>query len=129
MLSCTAKSALLRHWHLSATIRIDLGCPPCQLQATTNATAPANAVNSAHVQWNADQAPDALGGLSIDEGGIVLVSPIHSAARCSDSSSWSMVIDLLTWSLARVICSLAIRNHNMRTPDPSVQRGDQVELC
>jgi DNA primase len=34
-----------------------------------------------------------------------------SAARCSASSNCSMVIDLLTWFLARVICSLAIRSH------------------
>jgi len=47
------------------------------------------------------------GGSSIDEDGIFLVFLIHSAARCSASSSCSMVIDLLTWFLARVICSLA----------------------
>ena len=58
-----------------------------------------------------NQAVDALGGFSIDEGGIFLLFRIHSAARCSASSSCSMVIDLLTWFLARVICSLAIRNH------------------
>jgi hypothetical protein len=46
----------------------------------------------------------------MDEGGIFLVFLIHSAARCSASSSCSMVIDSLTWFLARVICSLAIRN-------------------
>src|SRR5580692_371301 len=51
------------------------------------------------------------GGSSIDEDGIFFVFLIHSAARCSASSSCSMVIDSLTWFLARVICSLAIRNH------------------
>ena len=58
-----------------------------------------------------DQAVDALGGFSIDEGGIFLAFRIHSAARCSASSSCSMVIDWLTWFLAWVICSPAIRNH------------------
>jgi hypothetical protein len=38
-----------------------------------------------------NQAVDALGGLSIDEGGIFLIFLIHSAARCSDLSSCSMV--------------------------------------
>ena len=47
------------------------------------------------------------GGSSIDEDGIFFVFLIHSAARCSASSSCSMVIDSLTWFLARVICSLA----------------------
>ena len=46
------------------------------------------------------QALDALGGFSIDEGGIFFVFLIHSAARCSASSNCSMVIDLLTWFLA-----------------------------
>jgi hypothetical protein len=36
------------------------------------------------------------GESSIDEGGIFLVFRIHSAARCSASSSCSMVIDSLT---------------------------------
>ena len=58
-----------------------------------------------------DQALEALGGFSIDEGGIFLLFRIHSAALCSASSNCSIVIDLLTWFLARVICSLAIRNH------------------
>ena len=53
-----------------------------------------------------DQAVDALGGFSIDEdGGIFLIFLIHSAARCSASSSCSMVIDWLTWFLAWLICS------------------------
>ena len=47
------------------------------------------------------------GGSSMDEEGIFFVFLIHSAARCSASSSCSMVIDSLTWFLARVICSLA----------------------
>src|SRR5580693_10347780 len=38
-----------------------------------------------------NQAVDALGGFSIDEGGIFLIFLIHSAARCSDLSSCSMV--------------------------------------
>jgi hypothetical protein len=58
-----------------------------------------------------NQAVDALEGFSIDEGGIFLLFLIHSAALCSASSSCSMVIDWLTWFLARVICSPAIRNH------------------
>jgi len=51
-----------------------------------------------------NQAVDALGGFSIDEGGIFLAFLIHSAARCSASSSCSIVMILLTWFLARVIC-------------------------
>ena len=58
-----------------------------------------------------DQALEALGGFSIDEGGIFLLFLIHSAARCSASSNCSMVIDLLRWFLDRLICSLATRNH------------------
>jgi len=58
-----------------------------------------------------NQAVDALGGLSIDEGGIFLIFLIHSAARCSASSSCSIVIDWLRWFLAWVICSPAMRNH------------------
>ena len=58
-----------------------------------------------------NQAVDALGGFSIDEGGIFLIFLIHSAARCSASSSCSMVMDWLRWFLAWVICSPAIRNH------------------
>jgi len=40
-----------------------------------------------------NQAVDALGGFSIDEGGIFLVFLIHSADLCSASSSCSMVMD------------------------------------
>ena len=58
-----------------------------------------------------NQAVDALGGFSIDEGGIFLIFLIHSAARCSASRSCSMVMDWLTWFLDWVICSPAIRNH------------------
>jgi|HubBroStandDraft_6_1064221.scaffolds.fasta_scaffold10715_2 hypothetical protein len=58
-----------------------------------------------------NQAVDALGGFSIDEGGIFLISLIHSADRCSASSNCSMVMDWLTWFLAWVICSPAMRNH------------------
>jgi hypothetical protein len=47
-----------------------------------------------------NQAVDALGGFSIDEGGIFLIFLIHSAARCSASSSCSMVMDWLRWFLA-----------------------------
>jgi hypothetical protein len=39
-----------------------------------------------------------------------MVFLIHSAALCSASSSWSMVMDLLCF-LVCVICSLAIKNH------------------
>ena len=58
-----------------------------------------------------NQAVDALGGFSTDEGAIFLLFLIHSAALCSASSSCSMVIDWLTWFLAWLICSPAIRNH------------------
>src|SRR5579863_2319562 len=51
------------------------------------------------------------GGSSLEEGGIFLVFLIHSAARCSASSNCSIVIVLLTWFLARLICSFAMRNH------------------
>jgi hypothetical protein len=57
------------------------------------------------------QAVEAFGGFSIEDGGILRIFRIYSAAFCSASSSCSMVIDLLRWFLACVICSLAIRNH------------------
>ena len=44
-----------------------------------------------------NQAVDAFGGFSIDEGRIFLIFLIHSAAPCSASSSCSMVIDWLRW--------------------------------
>ena len=46
------------------------------------------------------------GGSSIELGGIFLVFLIHSAALCSASSNCSMVMVLLTWFLARAICSI-----------------------
>jgi hypothetical protein len=58
-----------------------------------------------------NQAVDALGGFSTDEGAIFLLFLIHSAALCSASSSCSMVMDWLRWFLAWLICSPAIRNH------------------
>jgi len=40
-----------------------------------------------------NQVVDALGRFSIDKGGIFLIFLIHSEARCSASSSCSMVMD------------------------------------
>src|SRR5579872_1788958 len=57
-----------------------------------------------HLGWGSSES-------SIDVGGIFLAFLIHSAALCSASSSCCMVMLLLTWFLARMICSLAIKNH------------------
>jgi hypothetical protein len=50
-----------------------------------------------------NQAVHALGGFSIDEGGIFPIFLIHSAALCSASSSCSMGMGWLRWFLAWVM--------------------------